>query len=73
MVVLVGLPPAEFALHSLCICGATHLSTAGVSPEVFQKEGRWKSDAYNSYVRADGASCGLVLELMADKSRTGDR
>ena len=70
---LAGLPPAEFALHSLRIGGATHLSAAGVSPEVLQKEGRWKSDAFKSYVRANDANCALVSEVMADKRRGGSR
>ena len=51
---LVGLPPAEFTLHSLQIGGLTHLSAVGQSGELLQKEGRWKSGAYKSY-----ASCGI--------------
>ena len=35
----------EYALHSLRIGGATHLSAVGASPEVLQREGRWASDA----------------------------
>ena len=73
VVALAGLPPAEFALHSLRIGGATHLSAAGVSPEVLQKEGRRKSGAFKSYVRANDASCAVVSEVMADKRRGGSR
>ena len=42
----------ELALHSLRIGGATTLAAGGDIPErVMQRQGRWKSDAYNAYAR----------------------
>ena len=40
-----GVQPAEYALHSLRIGGATHLSAGGAGPEVLKREGRWASGA----------------------------
>ena len=41
-----GQDPAEFALHSLRIGGASRLAAGGgMSERVIQREGRWKSDA----------------------------
>ena len=47
-----GRSPDEFSLHSLRIGGATTLAAGGDIPErVMQRQGRWKSDAYNAYAR----------------------
>ena len=35
-----GVQPAEDALHSQRIGGATHLSAGGVAPDVLKREGR---------------------------------
>ena len=45
VVALAGVRADEYALHSLRIGGATHLSAGGASPETSQREGRWASDA----------------------------
>lgn len=37
-----GIHPSDYALHSLRVGGAAHLSDAAASPEVVQKEGRWR-------------------------------
>ena len=48
-----GQDPAEFALHSLRIGGASRLPAGGeMSERVIQREGRWKSDAYKVYTRS---------------------
>ena len=49
-----GRNPDEFALHSLLTRDATTL-TAGeaIAERVFQREGRWRSDAYKAYARND--------------------
>lgn len=73
VVALAGSSSAEFTSHSLRIGGATHLSAAGVSSEVLQKESRWESDACKSYVRANDVSCDLASEGIADKRRGRDR
>ena len=36
-----GVQLEEYALHSLRIGGATHLSAGGAAPEVLKREGRW--------------------------------
>ena len=41
MVALAGVRAEEYALHSLGIGGATHLSAGGATPAVLQREGRW--------------------------------
>ena len=45
VVALAGVRVEEYALHSLRIGGATHLSAGGATPEVLQREGRWASNA----------------------------
>lgn len=51
-----GLNPAEFASHSLRIGGATAIFAAGGSPLVIRTMGRWSSDIYEIYVRANDAT-----------------
>ena len=41
----------DYALRSLRVGGATHLSAGGATPEVLQREGRWASDAYKAQSR----------------------
>ena len=60
-VALAGVRAEEYALHSLRIGGATHLSAEGVAPEVLQREGRWVSNAYKTYVRIHGKDASLSL------------
>lgn len=47
----IGLDPKEYSGHSLRRGGATALIRAGVSPELVQLQGRWRSDAYRLYVQ----------------------
>ena len=65
MVALAGGRAENYALHSLRIGGATHLSAGGASSEVLQREGRWASDAYKAYVRSHGKDAGWVASVMA--------
>ena len=67
MVALAGVRADEYALHSLRIGGATHLSAGGASPEVLQREGRWASDAYKAYVRSHGKDASWVADVMAQE------
>ena len=48
-----NLIPEEFALHSGRIGGATKLAAGGASDTVIQREGRWASNAFMRYVRAN--------------------
>ena len=77
-----GQDPAEFALHSLRIGGASCLAAgSGVSDRVIQRKGRWKSDAYKVYTRSNIKDCELglvyylgravILRENRDKERCG--
>ena len=67
VVALVGVRGDEYALHSLRIGSATHMSAGGASPETSQREGRWASDAYNAYVRSHGKGASRLANLMAQE------
>ena len=58
-------------MHSLRIGGATHLSAGGATPEVLQREGRWASDAYKTYVRSHGMDASWVADVMAQERISG--
>ena len=45
--------PEEFELHSGRTGGATKLAAGGASNAVIQREGRWASNAFTRYVRAN--------------------
>ena len=64
---LAGVRADEYALHSLRIGGATHLSAGGASPETLQREGRWASDAYKAYVRSHGKDASPVANVMVQE------
>ena len=67
VVALAGGRADEYALHSLRIGGATHLSAGGASPETLQREGRWASDAYKANVRSHGMDASRVANAMAQE------
>ena len=71
VVALAGVRAEEYALHSLIIGGATHLSAGGATPEVLQREGRWASNAYKTYVRSHGKSASCVASVMAQEGIGG--
>ncbi|XP_066444897.1 uncharacterized protein [Eleutherodactylus coqui] len=48
---MLGLNPSEFGSHSFRIGAATSAFACGMGIEGVKKVGRWKSDAYRSYVR----------------------
>ncbi|CAN0128875.1 unnamed protein product, partial [Pylaiella littoralis] len=68
VVALAGLPPMEYALHSLRIGGATYLAAAGATPEVLRKEGRWAGEeGYRPYVRSHGGDAAWVSKALASE------
>ena len=69
MVVLAGGRAEEYALHSLTIGGATHLSAEGAPREVLQREGRWESNAYKTYARSHGKDASWVANVTAKEGR----
>ena len=67
VVSLMGLQPVEYALHSLRIGGATHLSASGASPEVLRREGRWAGEHGYRPVRSHGRDAAWVSDVMASE------
>lgn len=64
-----GLPEHEFAGHSLRIGGATDLARARAPDHIIKVAGRWRSDAYQTYVRPSLGARAALAGLMC--SRTG--
>ena len=63
-----GFVPAEYALHSGRIRGATRLGAPGLQSWAIRKEGRRKGDAFIMYVsasREDKERVSQVLEYIA--------
>lgn len=60
MVACAGKDPAQYALHSGRIGGATQLAAQGVSDLQIQRAGRWKSRAFMVYVREAGEGAETV-------------
>ncbi|XP_069139157.1 integrase/recombinase xerD homolog [Argopecten irradians] len=52
-IIYLGIPHQNFKSHSFRIGAATTLSMKGISDEVIQRLGRWKSKAYTTYIRMD--------------------
>ena len=71
IVALAGMPPEEFALHSLRIGGATFLAAGGASPELLRSEGRWAGEqGFRPYVRNHGMDAEWVSDVLASMSTT---
>jgi len=49
-----GVDPKVYGTHSMRIGGASALLAAGATPEVIKAMGRWSSDIYRLYTRANG-------------------
>ena len=60
-----GRDPAQYALHSGRIGGATQLTAPGVPELQIQRAGRWKSRAFMTYVREAGEGAGFVSAALA--------
>ena len=71
VVALAGVRAEEYALHSLRIGGATHVSAGGAAPAVLQREGRLASAAYKPYVRSHGKDASWVASVMAQEGISG--
>ena len=59
-----GKDPMQYALHSGRIGGATKLAAQEASPLQIQRAGRWKSQAFMTYVRAEGEGTQFVSEAL---------
>jgi hypothetical protein len=59
--------PAQFALHSGRIGGATKLAAQGMSEVQIQRAGRWKSRAFMVYVRDAGEGAKKVSAALTRK------
>ena len=53
---LLGLSPVDFSSHSFRIGAATSAAMCGVSDDQIKKWGRWKSSAFELYIRPDFCS-----------------
>ena len=71
VVALAGVRAEEYALHSLRIEGATHLSAGGATPEVLQREVRRASDAHKTYVRSHGKDASWVANVIPQEGISG--
>ena len=65
-----GRDPAQYALHSARIRGATQLAARGIPELQIQWAGRWKSGAFMTYVRAAGEGAQSVSAALASKELT---
>ena len=63
-----GRDPAQFALHSGRIGGATQLAAQGVPELQIQRAGRWKSRAFMAYVREAGEGADTVFSALAQNA-----
>ena len=54
---LIGRDPTLYGAHSLRIGGATALAFLGAAEHVVKTLGRWRSDAYLTYLRDCRAQC----------------
>ena len=53
----IGRPGSLYGAHCMRIGSATTLAYLGATPETIKAHGRWKSDAYMTYVRAREREC----------------
>ena len=60
-----GRDPAQYALHSGRIGGATQLAAQGLPELQIQRAGGWKSRAFMSYVREAGEGAESVSAALA--------
>ena len=66
-----GQDPAQYALHSGRIGGATQLAAQGVPQLQIQCGGRWKSRAFMTYVRESGKGQVLSPPHLLKRGRWG--
>ena len=57
----VALPGLGISNHSLRIGGSTTASKRGVTDQALRAAGRWKSTAYQKYVRFNSRAVSLVI------------
>ena len=65
---IAGYNPAAYSSHSFRIGAATSASASGMADHLIQKLGRWKSDAFKTYVRPDKKSLSKSSKAMAQTS-----
>ena len=70
MVLVAGVQPERYALHSLRVGRATHLSAGGVAPEMWKHECRWVWGVYKGYVSNHGRDAQWVSRVMVERSQS---
>ena len=65
--------PEESTLHLGRVGGATRLAARGVPESVIKKEGKWSSDSFMVYVRANMEDPVWVSEVLEHGAREFER
>ena len=63
-----GMDPSKYAGHSFRIGAATTAAACGVPVDIIKMLGRWRSDAYQLYVKIPGLELALISRTLASAS-----
>lgn len=65
LVVRQGLDPKRYGTHSMRVGGATTLAHAGVPARLIRAAGRWRSNAFEDYIRHNLADYSRICQALA--------